>query len=73
MVLLTVLQGLGPLASPPGILVWLVILAVVLILGRFVLALAWRLVVIAVIVLTILWLLGILGFEFGVFSSLFVS
>lgn len=64
----TVLQGLGPLASPPALLVWIVVLAVILVVGRVLLALAWRLVIIALIVLTVLWLLGILGFEFGVFG-----
>jgi hypothetical protein len=64
----TVLQGLGPLASPPALLVWIVVIAVILVVGRVVLALAWRLVLVALIVLTVLWLLGILGFEFGVFG-----
>ncbi len=67
MLLALVLQGLGPLASPPGIIVWLVILAVVLLIGRVLLAIAWRLIVIAVVILTVLWLLGILGFGIGVF------
>jgi hypothetical protein len=66
---LTALQGLGPLGSPPGLLVWLVILAVIVLVGRVLLAVAWKLVVIALIVLSVLWLLGILGFEFGVFGT----
>lgn len=62
----TVLQ-LGPLGSPPGILVTLVLLAVVILVGRFVLALAWRLVVIALVALGVLWVLAALGFTVGVF------
>ncbi|MFT4923479.1 MAG: hypothetical protein ACI8XM_002706 [Haloarculaceae archaeon] len=62
----TVLQ-LGPLGSPPGILVTLVLLAAVILVGRFVLALAWRLVVIALVALGVLWVLAALGFSVGVF------
>ena len=62
----TVLQ-LGPLGSPPGILVTLVLLAAVILVGRFVLALAWRLVVIALVALGVLWVLAVLGFSVGVF------
>jgi hypothetical protein len=65
-VLGTVLQ-LGPLGSPPGILVTLVLLAAVILVGRFVLALAWRLVVIALVALGVLWVLAALGFSVGVF------
>jgi hypothetical protein len=67
--LLSVLQGLGPLGSPPGLLVWVVILAVIVLVGRVLLAVAWKLIVIAAIVLSVLWLLGILGFETGVFGT----
>ncbi len=63
--LLQIAQGLGPLTSPPALLIGLVVLAVVLLVGRVVLALAWRLVVIAVIAVAALWLLGILGFQTG--------
>jgi len=74
MVLATVarcmLQGLGPLASPPGILVALVALAVILIVGRVVLAIAWRIVVLAALAVAVLWVLGILGFKFGILQSL---
>lgn len=61
-----VAQGLGPLASPPALLVGLVILAIILLVGRIVMALAWRLVVIAVIAVATLWILGILGFQTGI-------
>ena len=60
-------QGLGPLASPPALLVGLVILAVVVLVGRVVLAVAWRLVLVGIVVVALLWLLGILGFQTGVF------
>jgi len=52
---------LGPLTSPPGILLGLVALALVLIVGRVLLALAWRLVIIALVVVAVLWVLGSLG------------
>lgn len=61
---------LGPLADPPGILLVLVILAVVVLVGRFVMAMAWRLIVIGVVVVATLWVLGILGFETGILSLL---
>jgi hypothetical protein len=64
-----VLQGLGPFGSPPGLLVWVVVLALIVLVGRFLLALAWKLVVIALIVLSMFWILGMLGFEFGVFGA----
>jgi hypothetical protein len=62
----TALQ-LGPLGSPPGILVVLVVLAAVILVGRFVLALAWRLVVLALVALGVLWVLAALGFSTGLF------
>lgn len=60
-------QGLGPLAEPPALLVGLVILALVILVGRAVMAVAWRLILIAIVVLTTLWILAMLGFNFGVF------
>lgn len=65
--MLPALQGLGPLANPPALLVGLVLLAIILLVGRVVMAVAWRLLIIAIIVLTTLWILGILGFQFGIF------
>jgi len=62
----TALQ-LGPLGSPPAALAALVVLVLVVLVGRVVLALAWRLVVIATVVLAVLWLLTGLGFETGLF------
>jgi len=52
---------LGPLASPPGILVTLVLLAIIVFVGRFLMSLAWRLLLIAIAVVVALWLLGVLG------------
>jgi len=57
----------GPFGSPPGILITLLLIALVLIVGRFLLALAWKLVMIALAVLVALWLLGALGFQVGLF------
>lgn len=57
----------GPLGSPPALLVALVVLAVIVLVGRFVLAVAWRLVIIALVVAVALWVLAGLGFETGVF------
>ncbi|AQL43722.1 hypothetical protein BV210_13860 [Halorientalis sp. IM1011] len=49
---------LGPLGSPPTLLFGLVALAVVLFVGRILLSLAWRLVLIAAVAVTVLWLVG---------------
>jgi hypothetical protein len=59
------LLQLDALSSPPGILVTLLILAVVIVVGRFVLALAWRLIWIVIAVVVVLWLLGVVGTGFG--------
>jgi|APHM01.1.fsa_nt_gi hypothetical protein len=56
----------GPLGSPPALLVALVALAAIILVGRLVLAVAWRLVFIALVVAVALWVLAI-GFETGVF------
>ncbi len=61
MVLLpSVLFG-GALLSPPALVFFLIVVLVVLVIGRMVLALAWRLVWIALAVVFVLWLLGALG------------
>jgi hypothetical protein len=52
----------GPLASPLGVLAVLVVLALVVLVGRFVLKVAWRLVVIGIIVVGTLYILSLLGF-----------
>ena len=52
------LQLGGLFAGPFGqLLVGLVVLAVVLVVGRFVLNVAWRLVTVAIVVVAVLWLL----------------
>jgi len=57
----------GPLGSPPALLVALVVLAAIVLVGRVVLAFAWRLVLVALVVAAALWVLAGLGFETGVF------
>ncbi|WP_135304365.1 hypothetical protein [Haloarcula amylovorans] len=52
----------GSLGSPPSLLVGLVLVALVLLVGRFVMKVAWKLVVLAIIAVTVLWVIGILGF-----------
>lgn len=54
--------GLGPLASPVGILGVLVVLALVILVGRFLLSLAWKLVTIGIILVGTLYVLSLLGF-----------
>ena len=60
---------LGPLGSPPGILLTLLVIAAVLLVGRLFLSLAWKLVVVGVLVVATLWLLGALGFSLGVIQA----
>jgi hypothetical protein len=55
------LLQLDALSSPPGIIVTLLLVAAVIVVGRFVLALAWRLIWIVIAVVVVLWVLGILG------------
>jgi hypothetical protein len=50
--------------SPLGALALLVVFAVVILVGRFFLKVAWRLVVIGIIVVGTLYILGLLGFNF---------
>jgi len=57
----TALQ-LGPLGTPPAILGTLLVIGLVLLVGRILLKLAWRIVVVAVVIVVALWLLGGLGF-----------
>ncbi|MFB6308501.1 MAG: hypothetical protein ABEH35_04150 [Haloarculaceae archaeon] len=49
-------------ASPPLVLVGLLALAAVILVGRFLLHLAWRLVLIGIVVVGVLWLLGLFTF-----------
>lgn len=52
---------LGPFGSPPAIIAMLLVLLVVLVVGRILIGVAWRLVLIALAVVVGLWLLGLLG------------
>jgi hypothetical protein len=61
--MLSVLQ-LGSLPGLPAVLAGLVAIALVLLVGRVVMKVAWRLVVIAIIVVATVWILGVLGFQF---------
>lgn len=56
----TLLQA-GSVPSPPSVLVTLVVVAIVLFVGRVLLHLAWRFVLLAIVVVTGLWLLDALG------------
>lgn len=51
----------GTLTSPLGLLSVLVVLAIVILVGRFVLSMAWRLVVIGIVVVAGLYALSLLG------------
>ena len=53
----------GGLGTLPAVLVGLVLVALVLIVGRIVMKVAWRLVIIAIIAVATLWILGLLGFS----------
>lgn len=64
-----VLQSLGPLAEPPGLLVGLVLLAAILIVGRIFMAIAWRVLLIAIAAVVVLWVLSMLGFQTGILSQ----
>lgn len=56
-----ILLAIGPLGSPPAVLVGLVILALIVLVGRIVLAVAWRLILVALAVLVVLWVLTAFG------------
>ena len=56
------LLQLGGISTVPAVLAGLVLIAIVLLVGRLVMKIAWRLVVIGIIVVGTIWLLGLLGF-----------
>ena len=56
------LLQLGGIGTVPAVLTGLVLIAIVLLVGRLVMKVAWRLVVIAIIAVGVLWLLSLLGF-----------
>lgn len=49
---------LGPFTSPPVLIGVLIVLLLVLVVGRILIGLAWKLVLIALAVVIALWLLG---------------
>ena len=51
----------GQFTSLPGIVGTLLVLLLVIVVGRIVLALAWRVVLVALAVSLVLWLLGAVG------------
>ena len=55
------LLQLGGLETLPALLIGLIALAVVILVGRLVLKIAWRLVLIAAVAVAVLWLLGLVG------------
>ena len=56
------LQALGSLGSPPARLLGLVALAAVVLVGRFLLNVAWKLVLVATVAVAALWVVGAVGF-----------
>ena len=57
------LLQLGGFGTVPSVLVGLVLIAIVLLVGRLVMKVAWRLVIVAIVVVSVVWLLGLLGFN----------
>jgi len=57
------LLQLGGFGSVPAVLAGLVLIAIVLLVGRLVMKVAWRLVIVAIVVVSVVWLLGLLGFN----------
>ena len=55
---------LDVLTQPVGILGVLVLLAAIILIGRFLLSMAWRLVIIGIIIVGTLYILSVLGFNF---------
>lgn len=49
------------LATLPGILMTLIVIAVVILVARVVLSVAWKIVLVAVLVAAALWIVGLLG------------
>lgn len=52
---------LGPLLTPPGLLFALVVVLIVLLLGRVLIGIAWRLILIALVVVLVIWIFSMLG------------
>jgi len=54
---------LDVLTQPVGILGVLILLAAIILIGRFLLSMAWRLVIIGIIIVGTLYILSVLGFQ----------
>jgi len=54
---------LGGVPSLPALLGGLLVIALVLLVGRFVMKVAWRIVILAIVAVAVLWLLGLFGFQ----------
>lgn len=61
---------LGAIASLPGIVGTLIIVAIAIFVGRIVLSVAWKVVLVALVVAVVLWFLGLLGPLAGFFGAL---
>lgn len=55
------------IASVPGILGTLILIAIVILVGRIVLRIAWKVVIVGTVLVAVLWLLGLLGPFQGMF------
>ena len=53
----------GSLTAPPSLLLALLALAVILLVGRVVMKLAWKLVMLAILAVTAVWILSSFGFQ----------
>lgn len=51
----------GPFTAPPVLIGTLIVLLIILVIGRVLIGVAWRLVLIALAVVVALWVLGVLG------------
>ncbi|WP_049930841.1 hypothetical protein [Halosimplex carlsbadense] len=58
-----VVLQLDVLTQPVGILGVLILLAAIILIGRFLLSMAWRLVIIGIIIVGTLYILSVLGFS----------
>lgn len=59
------LQVFAQIGSLPSVIFGLIALAVVVFVGRIVLNVAWKLVMAALLVVTVLWVLGAIGLPVG--------
>lgn len=57
----------GSVPAIPGLLGMLILAGIVILVGRVVLRIAWKVVIVATVVVAVLWLLGLLGPLQGMF------